>query len=96
VAYRVMPEVHWLRPNGSNLKAMLHLVRQAVRENRRHLEFMLHSSELMPGASPTFTTEASIEKLYDDMAVLFSEIAPRFTGVTLGGFAQEYRASAQV
>jgi hypothetical protein len=95
VAYRVMPEVHWLRPNGSNLKAMLHLVRRAVRENWHHLEFMLHSSELMPGGSPTFTTEASIEKLYDDMAVLFSEIAPRFSGVALGGFAQEFRASAQ-
>jgi hypothetical protein len=95
VAYRLAPDVHWLRPNGHNLSAMRRLVRQAVRENCCHLEFMLHSSELMPGGSPTFRTEASIEKLYDDLDVLFSDIATAFCGETLGGFAQRYRLQAQ-
>jgi hypothetical protein len=95
VAYRAAPDVHWLRPNGRNLPAMRHLVRQAVRESRGHLEFMLHSSELMPGGSPTFRTEPDIEKLYDDLEVLFAEIASGFNGETLGGFAQRYSMPAQ-
>lgn len=94
-AYRLAPEVHWLRPNGRNLSEMRRLVRHAVRENCCHLEFMLHSSELMPGGSPTFRTEASIENLYDDLDVLFSEIASEFSGETLGGFAQRYRLQPQ-
>ena len=95
VAYRVAPQVHWLRPNGRNLSAMRHLVRQAVSERCVHLEFMLHSSELMPGGSPTFRTPASIEKLYADLEVLFADIAAHFSGATLGGFAQRYRLQPQ-
>ncbi len=94
-AYRIAPEVYWLRPNGRNLSAMRRVVRQTVREHSCHLEFMLHSSELMPGGSPTFRTEASIEKLYDDLEVLFSEIAVDFSGETLGGFARRYRLQPQ-
>jgi hypothetical protein len=95
VAYRAAPPVHWLRPNGRNLSAMRRLVRQVVRERCAHLEFMLHSSELMPGGSPTFRTQASIEKLYDDLEVLFSDIAAGFSGATLGGFAQRYCSHAR-
>ena len=95
VAYRAAPAVHWLRPNGRNLSAMRDLVRQVVQERCGHLEFMLHSSELMPGGSPTFRTQASIDKLYDDLAVLFADIAAAFSGVTLGGFAQRYHAQVR-
>ena len=95
VAYRMAPDVHWLRPSGRNLRGMLRLVRQAIRENRRHLEFMLHSSELMPGGSPTFRTADDIQKLYDDLAALFPLIASAFSGETLGGFSQQYRIKVQ-
>jgi hypothetical protein len=90
-AHRVAPQVYWLRPNGRNLSSMRRLVRQVLGERCGHLEFMLHSSELMPGGSPVFRTQASIEKLYDDLEVLFSDIAAQFCGATLGGFAQRYR-----
>lgn len=95
VAYRVAPEARWLRPNGRNLREMLHLVRQAGREKAAHLEFMLHSSEFMPGGSPTFRTENAIEKLYDDLVVLFAEIASGFHGETLSGFAARYPRPVQ-
>ena len=54
VAGRLAPQVRWLRPTGRNRKAMRKIVEQAVAERREHVEFMLHSSELMPGGSPGF------------------------------------------
>jgi hypothetical protein len=95
VAYRMVPDVHWLRPGSRNLRGMLRLVRQAIRENWRHLEFMLHSSELMPGGSPTFRTADAIQKLYDDLETLFPVIASAFSGETLGGFARQFKVRAQ-
>lgn len=94
VAHRVAPAERWLRPNGRNLRDMLHLVRQAVRERWSHLEFMLHSSELMPGGSPTFRGERDIEKLYDDLEALFAAIAAAFHGETLADFARLFQNRA--
>jgi hypothetical protein len=84
------PPAQWLRPNGSNLSFMLRALDQAHRDRRLHVEFMLHSSEFMPGGSPTFPSEASIEKLYDDMEVLFARAADRFQPATLSGFASRF------
>ena len=42
---------------------------------RSHLEFVIHSSELMPGGSPRFRTEESVERLYGDLKILFTDIA---------------------
>jgi hypothetical protein len=64
-----------LRPDGRNLKDMLRFLELA--ENDGHLMFMLHSSELMPGGSPTFKTLEDVEKLYADMESLFKEISDR-------------------
>lgn len=86
-------EASWLRPSGGNLKAMLRVVERAWREKRSHLEFMLHSSEFMPGGSPTFATEQSIEALYRDLEALFGAIRPRFEGATLSEFHDEFAAS---
>ena len=45
--------------------------------------FMLHSSELMPGGSPTFRTEAQIEHLYRELAAIFSKARSLgYTGAT--------------
>jgi len=41
-------------------------VNDAVVAGRAHLLFMLHSSELMPGGSPTFPTADSITRLNED------------------------------
>ena len=37
------------------------------------MELMLHSSELMPGGSPTFRREEQIETLYADLEKVFKE-----------------------
>ncbi len=37
-----------------------------------YAEFMLHSSEMMPGGSPSFKTEGQIDELYATLEDLFS------------------------
>ncbi len=66
------PPHSWLRPDGSNVEAMISLVDWAIRQQSPVLEFMLHSSELMPGGSPTFKTAEQIERLYQDLRKLFN------------------------
>lgn len=83
---RFFPQVSWLRPNGRNLASMLRILDRAVAEGRDYVEFMLHSSEFMPGCSPTFTSEESIEALYRDLEELFDAAADRFEGMTLSAY----------
>lgn len=83
----------WLRPNGRNLGAMMRILELAAGEGRPCVEFMLHSSELMPGGSPTFPTTEHITRLYDDLETLFEAAEGRFVGMTLGEFERCFRAS---
>jgi hypothetical protein len=88
---RLFPPVHWLRPNGRNLGQMFQILDRTLRERRPYAEFMLHSSEFMPGGSPTYRTPESIEALYRDLEQLFSRAAAGFTGATLSDFQQSYQ-----
>ena len=88
VVERLWPSAVWLRPNGRNLRQMLDIVKRAEEDGRPYVEFMLHSSELMPGGSPTFPDEHSIETLYNHLEQLFAVAARAFKGATL----REYRA----
>jgi hypothetical protein len=81
--------VHWLRPNGQNRNSMVAILDQALRERWPCVELMLHSSELMPGGSPTFQTERDVEGLYDDLELLFG-VAEAFRGKTLSDFHDEF------
>ena len=77
------PVISWLRPNGRNINAMLHLLDSVENEATPYAQFMLHSSELMPGGSPTFPTKKSIERLYEHLEILFSSASARFEGVSV-------------
>lgn len=81
------PRIVWLRPDGTNLADLLFIVATAKSDRRPYIQFTLHSSEFMPGGSPTFRTEASIERLYDHLEVLFEAIRGSFQGRTLTAFA---------
>ncbi len=87
---RFFPPVHWLRPNGRNQQALLALVDRQLARGAHHLEFILHSSELMPGGSPTFADEDAIECLYDDLEALFAYASQRCRPLTLAEFHQDY------
>jgi hypothetical protein len=86
IAERARPSRHWLRPNGRNRHAMMQIVRDAVEAGRSYLEFMLHSSELMPGGSPRFSNSASIERLYADLEALFALARDQCRAATLAEF----------
>jgi hypothetical protein len=85
------PQAAWLRPRGNNLNEMLRILQAARREGRAYVEFMLHSSEFMPGGSPTFPTAVSIERLYDDLETLFSTATQHFQGATLSEFRSTFQ-----
>lgn len=82
----------WFRPNGNNLMELLGIINYMCGQNERYIEFMLHSSELMPGGSPTFARKGQIEKLYDDLEVVFSALRERgFCGTGISNFAEKCR-----
>jgi hypothetical protein len=83
---RLYPSAAWLRPNGTNLATMLRILDQTRAESREYVEFMLHSSEFMPGGSPVFPTEGSIERLYDHLEELFEAASRTYRGSTLAEF----------
>lgn len=85
---RRSPSVNWLRPSGGNVESMKRVVRQSLDEGHDYVEFMLHSSEFMPGGSPTFATEQHIERLYQDLEQLFSWLSERTVGKTLAEYYQ--------
>ena len=89
VANRLWRPVLWMRPDGRNLSEMRWVLERACAEGRPYVEFMLHSSELMPGGSPTFPRAADIERLYSQLDQFFAAAAERLVGLTL----REYRAS---
>jgi hypothetical protein len=80
---RLFPPVVRLQPNGRNLRHLRRVLRAALEEGRDHVQFTLHSSEFMPGGSPLFGTERSIERLYRHLEVLFADAARHFRGATL-------------
>ncbi|OKP00868.1 polysaccharide deacetylase family protein [Xenorhabdus eapokensis] len=80
------PSVNWLRPKGGNLAQMKTVVQQTLTNGNDYVEFMLHSSEFMPGGSPTFQNEEQIEQLYQDLEGLFAFLQPLVQGMTLGEY----------
>jgi hypothetical protein len=89
---RVLPAVVWMRPNGRNRRFLLGLLKDAREQGWPYVELILHSSELMPGGSPTFRNTASIERLYDDLDALFGAAAGDFAGATLSEFRDSWLA----
>ena len=82
----------WLRPALTTLDDMKKLVKDVDSEpDNDYLEFMIHSSELMPGGSPYFKTASEIDKMYDIMESVFlyaSQLG--YEGETLMGYTDKY------
>lgn len=85
----------WLRPAASSYSAMIRLVKELESQNNEQemsfLEFMIHSSELMPGGSPYFNTVESIEREYEEMDRLFSYLKNKgYVGITFEEYYKIY------
>ncbi|VFP80365.1 deacetylase [Candidatus Erwinia haradaeae] len=86
---RHYPSVHWLRPKRGNIKQMIKLIQNTLASGKDYVEFMLHSSELMPGGSPTFKTKNEIEELYYDLEQLFEYLRIRTVSMTLSEYYEK-------
>ena len=80
-------KIVWLRPKGKNLTDMIEILDVAIQNGRDYVQFMLHSSEFMPGGSPTFDTAEKIETLYSHLDELFASAVSRFAGIKLSDYA---------
>ena len=89
-AHRVTPRLGWLCPTPllerHNLGAMLGVARAARADDPAHLEFIVHSSELMPGGSPSFRAASDIDRLYEHLEILFEDLSTWCRGMTLDEF----------
>ena len=86
---RLFPAAVWLRPNGRNLPEMLAVLNRAVENRLPCVEFMLHSSELMPGGSPRFRSKGQTARLYDHLEQVFDRARSSFRGCTLEEFRNQ-------
>lgn len=94
---RLYPAARWFRPRPGNRAQMHALLHDVIREDAPYVEFMLHSSELMPGGSPTFTDDVSIDRLYADLESVFDAARSHgCVGMTLARFADRLDASGPV
>lgn len=79
----------WLRPKIDNCAEMLYLLEQHSYSSGDYIMFMLHSSEMMPGGSPTFSTPERIEKMYSDLRIVFNRARMLgYTGELLSDFVK--------
>ena len=80
----------WIRPDKkTSFKGIKTLMKILTNEKKEYLMFMLHSSELMPGGSPNFPDEYSIDKLYDNIEKIFEYAKIQgYEGITLLDYYQ--------
>ncbi|MDC8772076.1 polysaccharide deacetylase family protein [Roseateles albus] len=95
VVGRRYPEVSWLRPQRGNREQMLALV-EAEASRAGHLEFMIHSSEFMPGGSPYFINQVEVDQMMADVRQVFELVSQTHRGFTLSEFSTQFRAQARV
>ncbi len=84
----------WLRPRNTkeSLEDMMYLTDKIKKESKTdYLMFMLHSSEFMPGGSPSFPDNESIEQLYQNLDTLFNHISKSFSGCTFKEYYEKIR-----
>lgn len=86
-------EEAWLRPIRHSVAPMKELTEKVIREgNGEYLEFMIHSSELMPGGSIFFKDADAVERLYKTMEQYFDYVTRLgYCGMTMQDFAAEQR-----
>lgn len=79
----------WLRPIKLSKAYLVAITDAVIKEGSDYLEFMIHSSELLPGGSPYIKTDDEAEKLFELMDWYFKYVSERgFTGSSLTDYAK--------
>jgi hypothetical protein len=89
---RICPSRHSLVPRdrSANHRGMVSILHHALKNDWPCVELATHSSELMPGCSPFFPDEKSIDRLYSRLDAIFSFASKNFQGMTLEKFREKY------
>ena len=87
-SYEDRRRVWALRPNGNNLSQMYYVINSRKNSGCEYLEFMLHSSELMPGGSPRLQSAEDVERIYTDIKSIFERISRHYLGIGLEAYSQ--------
>lgn len=81
----------WLRPAISTVKEMKLNIDERVENGSDYAEFMIHSTELMPGGSPYFKNSRDVEREYKDMRTIFTyAVQCGFEGITMRDYAKKF------
>ena len=80
----------WLRPLELSAGALEMLTEKVLKEKDcDHLEFMIHSSELMPGGNPYFKTAEDVEQMFTVMRTYFKYVSSlEIQGTTLQAYVK--------
>jgi len=89
ISHSIIGKNIWLRPSLSTEVEISHLLDKLEKENSNYIEFMMHSSEFMPGGSPYFKNQNDIEILYKYLDILFRKISLQYEGKTLVEYYKE-------
>ena len=88
-------EILWLRPI-MNVRKLRYLSEKSLKKCD-YVEFMVHSSELMPGGSPYFRDSDAVDMLFKRMKDLFSYLKGiGLSGMTLSEYNTTWRKSHNV
>ena len=83
----IVGRTEWIRPDKYLSFSGIKKVIKECKKNNEYIMFMIHSSELMPGGSPNFPNEESIEKLYLAIEKIFNMAKENgYEGITLKDF----------
>ena len=82
----------WMRPDKHlNVSGLKYLIKHCSKYEN-DIMFMIHSSELMPGGSPNFKDQISIEKLYKLLDNIFEYVKKQgYVGITLKTYYNVYK-----
>lgn len=82
----------WLRPIKLSKSYLKVITDSVIEDGSDYLQFMIHSSELMPGCSPYFKTNEEVDMLFNLMKWYFMYIFELgFTGSSLTDYAAKIR-----
>ena len=90
---RFFPSEYWLRLGyaGRPIEDLFWIIDQAIKEERLHVEFMLHSFDLMPGCNPSYPKDKHIDRLYNEIKSLFEIVHDTFRPATLSEFYNHFK-----
>ena len=83
-------EGKWLRPIYKSLQELTILTEQVEKEQNDYLEFMIHSSEFMPGGSIYYKNAEEIDLLFNVMEQYFAYIIGKgYVGTSLAEYGRK-------